>query len=341
MHTPALKRSLLFTFLAAAPQLLAQTGPTWQVLTATDYSVVANDGTGEVLDGKPANTTLAFPFQLQASAGSKVWAKHKSEIVLSSPLGKGLRIREEGAAKSTTTTGIALAGTLDEVGPVHLEPHTLIVGITGTTKPSGVVTIVWNASATASNSFAKTSIDLNGDLTPEFEGDVGRGTVVKTFPVTATSAGYFFTVETSAGTDIEGIGHGAFQLDLTMYFREGTSGVTFTPYGPECAGKLVGSAGASNGRQEIRLNLTNAAKNAIGLTVVGNQAIDLSLGTCKLLVAPLLVLPFRTDAVGAASQEFSVRAGFPFAIKAQAVTLSVSGSALVVGSSNGLRIESN
>lgn len=331
--------SLLSSFFVLSSALAAQSGPTLQVLTGSDYSMVADNGGGEVIDGKTANTVLTFPFQLVAEALPGAASRHRSELVTSSRYGRGLRIREWGSARSTSETGGALAGTLDEVEPTHLEPHSLIMAITGTTKPTGVVTIVWGAHATASNSFATTSIDLNGDLTPEFEGAPGCGETVKSFPVTATSAGYFFTIETNAGTDVEGIGAGSFGLELTVYFREGSSGVTFTPYGPQCAGALTGSTTTSGGGQQVRLAVTGAAHDALGVLVVGNTEASQSLGVCDLLVAPNVLAPFRIDGAGAGSLRLPVPGSGTFSLRTQVVTLSVASSGLKIGTTNGLKID--
>ena len=58
-----------------------------------------------------------------------------------------------------------------------------------------------------------------------------------------------------------------------------------------------------------------------------------------MLVAPAMLIPLHTDSVGAASEHFWVNAGFPFSLRTQGVTLSVSSSSLKLGSTNGLKIE--
>ena len=140
-------------------------------------------------------------------------------------------------------------------------------------------------------------------------------------------------ITTHAGTEVEGRGSGSFALDLSIYFHEG-GGCTTSSYGEPCPSSLQADIAKKGGEQQVKLKLEGAAKNAPGAVVLGTAGLDLPLGSCRLLVDPLVLVPLTTKGNGSAQLVFQVAAGIPFAWRAQGVLLS-SG---VLSASNAVRL---
>jgi len=183
------------------------------------------------------------------------------------------------------------------------------------------------------DSFARCEVDLNGDLIPEFTGTATGHTITKEFPVTGTTAGFFFAIRTECAAEFAGRGASGYSARLAVLFQPSTV-CTFTAFGPECSGKLTGSASSGRGSHDLTLDLAGAQKSAFGATVIGFDRAQLGLGACDLLLAPRVYVPFGTDANGGATHHFSVPSGHAFLVLVQDLTLTTR-----FGTSNALKIE--
>ncbi|MCC6670576.1 MAG: hypothetical protein IT458_05925 [Planctomycetes bacterium] len=327
----------VFLPLVLGAALVAQ-GPTFKLSTATKYGVVAQIGTNEKVSGVAANTAVVQPLALNArNFATNLSANAANSAGLSRFYNQAtVHVREHGAVYSNTTTGKALAATIDAGGTDNAAPHTLSFTVTGTTSQNGVVVVSWSAQATPGGS-ARCAIDLDGDQTPEFTGTANQRPVVKEFPVQAGTSGFAFTITTECAAAIEDVRGGAsYSASLSVSFREGSSRTyTVTPFGPECRGKLAGSASMNT----LTLNLTNAPASAIGLLVIGDTQGTVELGDCDLLVLPEVIQVFQTDAQGKATHILRLPHMGAFTLFVQDATLEPSGSGFKIGTSNSLKVE--
>lgn len=81
-----------------------------------------------------------------------------------------------------------------------------------------------------------------------------------------------------------------------------------TPYGRTCGPLLEGSVRLDGQDRRVTLSLANGYRNTFGFSVFGARSIETRIpgSDCYLLTDPVLLLPFATDARGAAQRTFSM-----------------------------------
>jgi hypothetical protein len=310
-----------------APALQAQT-PTFTLQTRGEYGVVVDVGAGEIIDGLPDASVITATTRLHTS----VRGAHAGTTIrlATSRHGRGVVVEESGAVCNRSTEGEFLAGTLDEEGHHdHSAPHTLSLIVEGSTATEGTVTITWGAWAT-DHAEAGCSVDLNDDQIPDFEGEANARPVVQEFRVQRLGRRFLIHLTTQAEAEIEGRGVAGYLGGLGIYFREGAPSSAVTPYGTACGGTI---AGTLNGGDAV-VTLSGAAADSFGLVLIGLHEANIGIGNCTLLTLPVAVVPFRTDAQGAATHNLRLPAVGVLDLRVQDLIV-----ASGIATSNGLRIE--
>ncbi len=121
---------------------------------------------------------------------------------------------------------------------------------------------------------------------------------------------------------------------------------TATAYGAYATGcpetKLAASSGTSGSSRWIRLDLTNAAKDAVGFFVIGakklSPAVALPAGGCNLHTDVLALIPLRTSSTGTSTQWLRGSSALTGAVTCQDVIIELSASGLKITTSNGLEV---
>ncbi|MCC6669441.1 MAG: hypothetical protein IT458_00150 [Planctomycetes bacterium] len=316
--------------------LVAQMGPQYEIRTRTDYGVFSQVGTNVVVDGIPADTVVTRGVQI-ASRQNGTHARTHATFGVERGVAT-LMLHEGGNAVSTPQSGPALAGTIDEKDASAA--HSLMFRVSGQRLQNGVVRVTFQGHA-SDGAFARAAVDLDGDGRPEFAAEAPTRTpVVREFRVTPGPRGYAFTVTTHASAGVRDRGQAGYESSLSVSFQErgggGGGSVTFTPYGRECGARLQGAEGRMGG---VVLTLDNAVANSFGLFAIGREQADISLGTCKLLVQPALVIALQTDATGKAVTSLRGPGSGAMTLYAQGIVLDLGQRAFELDASNGLKIE--
>ncbi|MHC4512391.1 MAG: hypothetical protein ACYTGW_17790 [Planctomycetota bacterium] len=208
---------------------------------------------------------------------------------------------------------------------------------------------------------------VNGGSTSKAEVDVGDNTK-DVWKAAATTSKYSsqkkefevtggkkpllirLTTETKASQADKTKGSSRASAGLTIYLvrKPKTIKCTATKYGAYASGchtkqpVLDASTGTSGSSRWIRLNLTNAPKDAVGFFVIGAQKLAkplaLPAGGCNLHTDVLALVPIKTSSTGTSSHWLRGSSALTGAVTCQDVIIELSAKALKISTSNGLEI---
>lgn len=339
-------RTLSFTFAALAVAAPAQL--TSQIATLTDYGALATAGRAVAFQSVDAHTVVTRGLLVAARLGS-TREEHfvaTTQVTPDSPSADvaGVRVTETGSATSTNAGTAASVGT----SPSHQSsttpvfgPHAVTLHVALRQGAHARVVVAWGGTATAAAS-ARTAVDVDGDRHPDFVARAG-GRVQQEFHVTASATGVTVSIETEARATLAGAGQEGYAASLSVHVSVdgGGGGCTVTPFGPECGGRLAGTAVAGSRDITLALAVSHAAPNAIGILAIGDRLatpipLPGSPHHCDLLVAPRLTALIPIDGSGAGRAAVRLP-GHPLDIDLQVVTLAV-GTSIELASTNGLNV---
>lgn len=349
-ESPDMKHlSLILTLFSAAP-LFAQ-GGVISASTATDYAVLAGDGTSSGFDSVAVNTPLGPGLAVHAGVGgsaSSSGAMAATAVMRGAPAGSnfpntGLTIHETGRAVSTDPNASLSAGTSGDApgmpSPVQ-GSHAIALDYAVPANATGHVLVQWMARASTAGSLTA-SVDADGDGNAEWTGTAAAPDR-RSIAVTAGATGIHIVISTSGQVALSGSGNEGYDGVLSVAFVPATGGLTctWTSFGPSCVGTLQGSD--VPGATGIRLTLAvgGATPSTVGVLVLGTAATTptpLPGGVCDLLIdrggRPIFTTGFHTDAQGAATILFQIPAR-ALSIDMQALTFDRANQS--IGSTNGL-----
>jgi hypothetical protein len=198
---------------------------------------------------------------------------------------------------------------------------------------------------------AKGAVDVNNDGKEVWSQEAKSkmySSVKQTFTVKGGKTPLLvkLTTETNAKQDnnTQGRSHCAAKLTIYLTRKKRSVKCTATNYvtGSECPGKLSYSSSTSGSSRWIRLDLTGAAKDAVGYFVVGAKqnttGVALPGTTCKLHTDVLALIPFRTSSTGTSTQYLRGSAALTGKVTCQDVVIELSSSGLKISTSNPLEV---
>ncbi|MCB9890430.1 MAG: hypothetical protein H6832_04655 [Planctomycetes bacterium] len=207
------------------------------------------------------------------------------------------------------------------------------------TDTKGKLTI--HVSAGASTGGSATARVKIGDKT--YAVKAGDKPMLVSVDVTLTKAGLTASVVTSGACALKGAGFASYGATATVSFTgEPASGgkCTVTDGAKGCGPTLKGTASAGSGffGPSVKLELSGADKNAIGLLLYSPDGKTLDIGGCPLFSTIAHAAAFITDDTGAATHTLRFPAGRDITISVGEVILSFTTSGVTFKATNTLDI---
>lgn len=304
--------------LLAAP-VAAQGGG---ITTATPIGVFAKDDNLADLQLIPARTAIAAPMSVQAQAGGGMAS---TAITPMRQHDRGVVVVEKAVAANSTSRGSVVAGTTDSTELRNAQPsaHSLLLRLVPPRQePLRGALVVKLTGLADAGARAGAAVDIGDDGSNEFTQLVDGRPHEQKFRINAAAGGVSVKITTSGLVQIGSQGRTGYALELAVEFVEDDPGCTFTPYGPSCGPRLVGSDEVVGRLHSFTFEQSGAFPSSPGVLMLGLRPAQGRIpGTqCALLVDPIVIVPFSSDAMGHAILKFGVLGPISGDVYAQGVS---------------------
>lgn len=293
---------------------------TGDLRTATPYGVFVIDSTKRAFQSIPADTVLPQQQRTVDASTSTVAVSTIFGWRISSSGVLSCDVSEQGVACSTS--GPIHGGTTPSTSASSITPgaHALLLRVRGSAGLRGRLR-VWGSGLAEGGAKVTMGLDVGNDNTVDFQVTMSAGRDV--FDTrqwdTRLAANGVLVVRIVTESAVQGsVDNARFKTAIGVMFEPGAF-CDIASYGTSCGPRLAGFEEHAAGMRELRLQLNDAAANALGLLIVGTQRLNLQIpGTrCFLNTEPLLSLPFSTDDYGTASRKLAAPLSLTFAINFQ------------------------
>ena len=291
------------------------------IATATPIGVFAKDDNLADLQFIPARTAITAPIAVQAQAGGGMAS---TAIAPMRQNDRGVVVVEKALAANASSRGSVVAGTTDSTELRNAQPsaHSLLLRLVAPRQePLRGALVVKRSGLADAGARAGAAVDIGDDGSNEFTQLVDGRPHEQKFRINA-AAGVSVKITTSGLAQIGSQGRSGYMLELAVEFVEDDQGCTFTPYGPSCGPRLVGSDDVVGRLHSFTFEQSGAFPSSPGVLMLGLRAAQGRIpGTpCALLVDPIVVVPFSSDAMGHAVLKFGVLGPISGDIYAQGVS---------------------
>ena len=330
--------------LTVAAGLSAQTTSNATLKAATNYGSLSKGASKSDFNAVAKDKTSSRGLGARSFVGTRRSMEARALSAASIARGRsgayGLRVSESGSARAGASAGTSASA--PNASSPSLGKHTVSLTLAAGSGKDVKLALSWFGRATTGAS-STVSVDINGDNMPDFTGKADGMRKTANLMVKAGANGVTISITTegkAAGANMRGASYSS-GLFIQSDFGGNTGGnCTITAFGPECGGKMTGTASTRSG-VSISLRIAGAAKNSIGVLVIGKKLtspVTLPGSTCTLAVDPKATRAFRTDSMGNARSGLFSRSG-NFEVDAQSITLEISSGGAKLASTNSLNIK--
>lgn len=330
------RRSLTVLAAAAllAPLAVAQGA---SLTTATAVGAFAKDGTGD-LDTIAARTPITAPVAVQAGAGGGM-ASTAIAPMRTNPL--AVVVAEDAVAANANARGSVVAGTTDATDPRNVQPapHSILMQLLpARNEPLRGALVVRLGGQADGGARASAAVDIGDDGRSEFTETIGARPVEQKFRIN-TSAPVSVRITTAGLAQVDGQGRSSYSFVLQVEFVGSETGCAFDSYGKSCGPRLSGQDDLGGRLHSFTFQQSGAFPSSPGALLLGVRPAQVAIpGTrCELLVAPVVAVPFSSDASGNAILQFGVPGPVSGDIRAQGVSFTLL-PAFRLETSNGLHV---
>lgn len=244
-------------------------------------------------------------------------------------------VSDHASLASRSATNDSSANTTGDGGAAGAHSLDFVFAADNDTK--GKLTIYVSARASTGGS-ATASVTVG---TTTYSVKAGEKPIMMSLDVTLTKAGLTASVSTSGACALKGAGSASYGASASVSFTGAASSggkCTVTDGVKGCGPVLKGTATNSTYGSSVKLELSGADKNAIGLLMYSPDGKTVDISGCPLFSTVAHAAAFFTDDMGAATQMLRFPVGRDIKVSVNEVILSFTTSGLTFKSSNTLDI---